>query len=132
MNEIEHAESLLGMAKKDLNALRGMTDSTLFADEIFGFHVQQAIEKSLKAWIAALGNEYPFHHNIAELLAALEKSGQDCKSYWDLVEYNAFAVGLRYEALDLEASPLNRESAAEKAHKLFNHVQHFIESQKSA
>ena len=29
-----------------------MGDVIVFADEIFGFHAQQAIEKSLKAWLA--------------------------------------------------------------------------------
>jgi len=31
-----------------------------FADEIFGFHAQQAVEKGLKAWICLHGIEYPF------------------------------------------------------------------------
>jgi HEPN domain-containing protein len=30
-----------------------MADSPLFADEIFGFHTQQAVEKALKAWLSA-------------------------------------------------------------------------------
>lgn len=47
-------------AQRDLRALAGMLDSQTFADEIFGFHVQQAAEKVLKAWIAALGEVYPF------------------------------------------------------------------------
>jgi hypothetical protein len=33
------------MARKDFAALRGMLGSPLFADEFFGFHAQQAIEK---------------------------------------------------------------------------------------
>lgn len=46
MGALEHARGLLVMARKDFDALRGMIDNPLFADEIFGFHAQQAIEMS--------------------------------------------------------------------------------------
>ena len=59
MNERENAAALLAMAEKDLRALSGMKDPEVFAEEVFGFHAQQAAEKALKAWIAALGQEYP-------------------------------------------------------------------------
>ena len=58
---------------KDFSALTGMLDSALFADEIFGFHVQQAIEKGLKAWLCACGADYPPTHDLARLLTLLEK-----------------------------------------------------------
>jgi len=48
MSALEHARGLLVMARKDFDALRGMVDNPLFAEEIFGFHAQQAIEKSLR------------------------------------------------------------------------------------
>jgi hypothetical protein len=49
----------LSMAGKDLVAAQNMLNGEVFADEVFGFHVQQAMEKSLKAWIAYVGREYP-------------------------------------------------------------------------
>jgi HEPN domain-containing protein len=73
MSEFEYAQSLLAMAQKDLDALQGMTDAQTFADEIFGFHVQQAVEKLLKAWLNALDSEYPFSHDISVLLMLLEE-----------------------------------------------------------
>lgn len=39
MADFEHARAMLRMAHKDFNALTGMLDDALFADEIFGFHV---------------------------------------------------------------------------------------------
>jgi hypothetical protein len=48
---------LLDLAGKDFKALGGMEDALTFADEVFGFHVQQAVERILKAWLAALGLE---------------------------------------------------------------------------
>ncbi len=54
MENREEARRLLDVARKDLNALPGMMDVETFADEIFGFHAQQATEKALKAWLTFL------------------------------------------------------------------------------
>ena len=54
MADLEHARSMLRMAHRDFNALVGMQSNLLFADEIFGFHVQQAVEKGLKAGYASV------------------------------------------------------------------------------
>ena len=42
----DEARQLLAAANKDLRALQGMIDASIFADEIFGFHAQQAVEKA--------------------------------------------------------------------------------------
>jgi HEPN domain-containing protein len=110
MSEVKHARALLVMAAKDLKALEGMGDAATFADEIFGFHAQQAVEKTLKAWIAALGLEYPLTHNLARLLAILEEQGAQVEKFWDLTEYTAFAVEFRYGSLDLSDEPMDRPS----------------------
>ena len=68
MSDIKQAQAMLRMAHRDLNALRGMQNAEVFADEIFGFHVQQAVEKSLKAWMCTVGITYPFTHQISRLL----------------------------------------------------------------
>lgn len=68
MSAIDHARTLHLMAAKDIKALRGMTDGETFDDEIFGFHAQQAVEKSLKAWIAAIGGTFPLTHDLRLLL----------------------------------------------------------------
>ena len=54
MSDHNQARLRLEAAEKDVSALRGMGDDSVFADEIFGFHVQQAAEKLLKAWIAVI------------------------------------------------------------------------------
>ncbi len=106
----EHIDNLLVMAHKDFNALRGMVENPLFADEIFGFHAQQAIEKTFKAWLAQIDVEYPLTHDLSRLLLLLEESGQDVTDYWPLVEFNVFAVQARYESslMALE-EPLDRK-----------------------
>ena len=106
----EHADNLLVMARKDFDALRGMVENPLFADEIFGFHAQQAIEKTFKAWLAQLDVEYPLTHDLSRLLLLLEESGQDVTDYWPLVEFNVFAVQARYESgLMAQEEPLDRK-----------------------
>lgn len=65
MVDFEHALLLLNMGRKDLSALRGMRNLDVFAEEIFGFHVQQAAEKILKAWIALTGETVPRTHVLA-------------------------------------------------------------------
>jgi HEPN domain-containing protein len=128
MNEIDEARAMLSMAERDLRALKGMDDAAVFDDEIFGFHVQQAIEKSLKAWIIAIGVEFPFIHNLARLLAILEENGCDVESFWDLVEYTAYAVTFRYDAAEMTDDPLDRSDALEKAQRLYDHVRKIIDT----
>ena len=67
MSAIKQARTLFRAATRDLAAIRGMFDPEVFANEIFGFHVQQAAEKLCKAWIALLGKEYPFVHDLERL-----------------------------------------------------------------
>ena len=64
MADFEHARALLRMAHKDFNALTGMMDNAVFADKIFGFHVQQATEKALKIWLCVRGIAYPPTHDF--------------------------------------------------------------------
>jgi hypothetical protein len=99
MSNIKQAQLLMRMANKDFDALIGMVqDSKVFADEIFGFHAQQAIEKALKAWICMLDISYPLSHQIARLLSILENCGENVEVFWPLEQYTAFAVQAGYEA----------------------------------
>jgi HEPN domain-containing protein len=126
MSDIKHANFLLIMAAKDLKALEGMKDSDIFVEEIFGFHAQQAVEKILKAWIAFLGREYPLTHNIARLLAILEDQGESVERYWDLVDYNPYAVEFRYGAYEVGDEPLNRIKVIVGVQELFDHVEQIL------
>ncbi len=72
MKDISAARVLLRKARNDISALIHMSDEEAFSDDIFGFHLQQAIEKTLKAWLALLGVLYPKTHDIHLLLRLLE------------------------------------------------------------
>ncbi len=112
---------------KDLKALRGMTDTQIFEDEVFGFHVQQTAEKSLKAWIAYIGIEYPHTHDISLLLQSLRIAAVDVEPYWDLVEYNVFAVQFRYQSMTSADEPIDRTAAIGKVEALFQRVHDLME-----
>jgi hypothetical protein len=71
MSDREQAHHLLAMPQKDYMALCGMKDDEIFATEIFGFHVQQAVEKALKAWLCLLGLAFPRTHDLDQLAAPL-------------------------------------------------------------
>lgn len=47
--DFRQSQAFIRVAQRDMMALTGMQDKEMFADEIFGFHAQQVIEKSLKA-----------------------------------------------------------------------------------
>ena len=99
MSDREHAEALLHLAARDHRALVAMAGADSFADEIVGFHAQQAVEKALKAWLATDGHPYDRTHDLSALLGALEHHGHDVSGLRPLVRLNVFAVRFRYEAL---------------------------------
>lgn len=97
MSDDKQARELLRAAGRDISALRGMNDPDVFANEIFGFHTQQAAEKLLKAWLALLGEVYPLTHNLELLLSILQDRGAEIEEWKQLVEYTPYAGRIRYE-----------------------------------
>jgi hypothetical protein len=127
MADLERARTMLRMAHKDFNALIGMQDNPLFADEIFGFHIQQAVEKALKAWLCIHGDTYPMTHELARLLALLEMRGIEVSAYWPLVQYTIFAVQARYEEGITELDePIDRKMEIHNVRALLTHVEQAI------
>ena len=122
MTAAEEARDLLEAADRDVRAIRGMQDGETFADEVFGFHAQQAAEKLFKAWIVCLGSEYPLTHNLIVLLGLLEELGCDVSRFWDLARYNAFAVQFRHAQFDGLEGELDRTEVTERVEDLARHV----------
>lgn len=122
MSDPKQARVLLKAAERDVSALRGMGDAAVFADEVFGFHAQQAAEKLFKAWLASLGEIYPLSHDLAVLLDLLNACGMDVARFDELVDYTRYAVRLRYAAADPGAEPLDRETAVRRVEGLLEEV----------
>ena len=122
MSDPEQAHVLLEAAERDIAALRGMGDASVFADEVFGFHAQQAAEKLFKAWLASLGETYPHSHDLAALLDILNACGMDVARFDEMVDYTRYAVRLRYAAADFGAIPIERETAVRRVEALLEEV----------
>ena len=129
MNDLSEARSLLNAANRDLRALSAMVNSQVVADEIFGFHVQQAAEKSLMAWISALGETFPFTHVLAALLRIIEGKGYDVSRFLQVAAFNDFAVRLRYAELDSDVEPLEREESIAMVQVIYQHVNDLMSEQ---
>lgn len=130
MNDIEHARELLEMARSDLNALRGMSDpdSKFFSDEIFGFHAQQAAEKSMKARLASLGVEYPKRHDLMVFINLLADAGEDVTGMSELVDLNPFGVQYRYESLPDDDDVIDRTDLLRQIEELFTRIETLLQS----
>lgn len=122
MSDLKQARALLEAARRDYSALRGMGDATIFADEIFGFHAQQAAEKLLKAWLALLGRTYPITHDLARLADMLKARDAEAARFEELAEYTPYAVQFRYDAGDSGAAPLDRDAAIRRMAELLEEV----------
>jgi HEPN domain-containing protein len=132
MKDLEQAGNLLCIAEKDYRALSGMKDAEVFSDEIFGFHVQQAVEKALKSWLCSLGVSFPRTHDLDELGAILEEAGGMIPRFvHELLEFTDFAVAFRYEAFpDLEGD-IDRNTCIDQVGHLLQHVQQILEQSRS-
>ena len=122
MSDVKQALALIEAAGRDIAALQGMSDADVFADEIFGFHAQQAAEKLLKAWLALLDEVYPLTHDLELLLAILEEHGVVTKQFEVLVEYTPYAGRIRYESSEPATSPLDRVATLLHIETLAGHV----------
>jgi HEPN domain-containing protein len=73
-----------------------MLDTRIFADEIFGFHAQQAAEKALKAWLSLSSMDYPRIHDLEELLVLLTQHEATIpEQFYGLIDLTDFAVQFR-------------------------------------
>jgi HEPN domain-containing protein len=118
MQKHEHMTVLLRKANQDLAVLRVSLNDASIADEIFGFHAQQAVEKLLKAWIEVKGLAYPSIHDLNALLSILEEANEPAAQFRDLADLNPFAVQFRYDDLfDMETS-LDRNAIFESVKEL--------------
>ena len=73
MSDHKCARALLEVAEQDIRALRALLAADV-GDGVFGFHVQQAAEKSLKAWLALLGVRFPLTHDLGALMELLQET----------------------------------------------------------
>jgi HEPN domain-containing protein len=109
----ETVRILLAKAAQDGLAARQLAADPRIGDEVVGFHVQQAVEKGLKALLAFHAIPYRRTHDLLELMDQLIAHGHPLAGALEaLQEMTPFAVEYRYETLDqYEEAPLDRERA---------------------
>ena len=122
MSDAKCAGMLVEAARRDIEALRVMRGTAGLPDEIYGFHVQQAAEKLLKAWIALLGGLYPLTHNIQALLELVDERDADTEPFRDLAAFTPYAVEFRYAGVGPDADPIDRAFALEMVEALLEQV----------
>jgi len=123
MRDLETAKIMLRSAERDLLALGHMLDQNAFPVEVFGFHAQQVVEKSLKAWLSIKGAQFQRTHNIRHLVALLEPVESDVSNLWNLARLTGFAVQFRYEGFEMEDEELDRSSILQMVRDLFVKVE---------
>jgi HEPN domain-containing protein len=104
---------LLSKARDDEALLKLIVRSRKVKDELFGFHVQQAAEKLLKAVMASRKIRYRYTHDLVELLDTIRENGIDIPPEAEEIRaYTPFAVEYRYDYLPAEdEAALDRKGA---------------------
>lgn len=72
----EVAHLLLQKAREDLSAAQALIATEDQTDHVIGFHLQQAIEKALKAILAKRAIEIPRTHDLGCDLRVMSPGGQ--------------------------------------------------------
>ena len=98
---------LISVAELDLDALRIVRETTV-ADEIVGFHAQQAAERLFKAWAAALGLMFPLTHDLEILIDLVRDRQAEADRFRDLICLRPLAVRFRYERIGGDPEAVNR------------------------
>ncbi len=110
---MELALTSLKKADQDLVAVGKWLHDLDISDEIIGFHIQQCIEKSLKAILLHRAIDYPHTHNLRLLIDLCQNNGISVPpKFLEVDVFNHFAVQWRYDLLPSPyQSPLDRDAA---------------------
>jgi HEPN domain-containing protein len=95
---IDLARQLLDAAVNDELMARSLLPVEGVTDAGIGYHAQQAVEKAIKAVLAAKGIKFPFTHNLDYLRDSVKESGiEELPSTLDgMEELTPFAAAERY------------------------------------
>jgi HEPN domain-containing protein len=101
--ELEEAGRLLKAARSDLRAAKALAADAEQENDVIGFHAQQALEKSLKAVLAASGTEIPYTHDLSFLLDVTAEQGLAVPKTVSQADWlTPWAVAVRYGTADTQ------------------------------
>ena len=103
--------------------------TALVSPEILCFHAQQAVEKALKAVLVDRSIDFPYTHDIEELLATLEETGIRCPvASPEANRLTRYAVLTRYPGLSEPVTTEEYQSALRLAEKIVQWADDQIEN----
>jgi HEPN domain-containing protein len=109
----EVAGFMLERARQNLAASRTLAATEEHAENIVGFHLQQAVEKALKSVLAAREIEIPRTHALGDLSDLVAEAGVEVPSAVASAAWlTPWAVDFRYED---ETSDLDSDAGLEAA-----------------
>jgi HEPN domain-containing protein len=119
--ELELALISLEKARQDLVAVEKWLADEDISDEIIGFHIQQAIEKSFKAILLQQAVDFPHTHNLGRLIVLCEDSGIQVPPEFHPVDvFDRFAVQWRYDLLSAAGQTVfDRQSSYNLAYRIW-------------
>lgn len=110
MTPLDLARVFLSKAREDLEALELLAPSRV-ADEIVGFHAQQAVEKALKAVLTAADVRVGRTHDIGHLLSLVADARIEAPDWLaEVTALGPYAVLARYAEVATD-EPLDRTAS---------------------
>jgi len=123
----EDPREWLNRARSDL-LLAKSKEKGIYLEDLC-FHAQQAAEKAIKALLIKHGVEFPYVHDITELLTLLERGGHRIPESIRKVEtLTRFAVFTRYPGIAAPITLEEYEEALTLAEEVIRWVQKQFES----
>lgn len=124
---LSEAEGLLRIAAADLETAIASSDPAVFREGAWGFWLQQAVEKALKAWLLCLDADGPpLTHDLRRLLQLVGAHDAVARSWQDLGVLTVYAVQFRYDA-DPTPVGLDRVAFNQRVTQLVNHVEQVLQ-----
>jgi HEPN domain-containing protein len=126
MKQRELVLALLHKASQDEAVMSRLLPDADIDDEVIGFHAQQAVEKSLKAWLTHKGIDYPRSHSLETMLGLLNAQGLGLPPHLDDVsQLTPFATVFRYEDMPFSVS-FDRPAAMILVRGILAHVRNVV------
>ncbi len=94
--KVEYAQELISIAEQDLETAQALMTAKIRRKENIFFHIEQAIEKTLKGVLCKLGIPVPLVHELSLLIDKIPEAKSPPRAE-EIVDLTQFATIRRYE-----------------------------------
>jgi HEPN domain-containing protein len=127
MPELELIQAWLIKAKHDLDTAKLVSVNLPEYGDTIAFHCQQAIEKTLKAYLIFLEMEFKQVHDLGYLLNLIITHDEAMETYYPEVdEISRYAVQIRYPDEIIRLSDRQIQDAIQLADQLYSLIENKI------